>query len=94
MIDSSTQASSVRSAIVQHNRLMLVATSANCVCKSCQSTGCVRRKDMRKRAVRFWELCPKTAQLVVTSLPVTLVRWQCKACGYMATEYPDFRPSL
>lgn len=94
MIDVSAQASSVRSAIVQHNRLMQVATPAGCVCQSCQATGTLRRKDSRSRQLRFWEEWGPARQLAVVSLTVSLVRWRCTACGFTATHYPDFRPAL
>lgn len=94
MIDTRPQITSIQAEIVQHNRTVLVGPTASSVCNSCKSAGGLRRKDMRQRQVRFWEVCSTTGLIMVISQLVTLVRWRCKACGFTATQYPHFRPSV
>lgn len=94
MIDTAAASALVRSQIVQHNRAALSSRPACSECPSCASKDWWRRKDMRQRGLWFLEWCKTVGQVVVTSQAVTLVRFKCKFCGFTATEYPHFRPSL
>jgi len=63
-------------------------------CKSCRANGTYRRKDFRRRGLRYLDVCQETQQPVVVRQLIVLVRWQCQACKFVFTDYPDFRPSL
>lgn len=84
---------SVESRISTHNQsvpnLMPPTT-----CKACQACHTVRRKDLRRRGLRYLTPCSLTDMLLVATQCLILVRWQCKVCKFTFTDYPDFRPSI
>ncbi len=84
---------SIQAQIVSHNLDVANARPPSC-CKACHATDSYRRKDIRRRNLRFISNCVTTLQTVVMHQPILLVRWQCKKCKFTFTDYPDFRPTL
>ena len=91
VIDIHPSSTSVRSKVIQHNRVVRTLRLESHVCPACKADGQWGSKGFRSRSLRFWEACEKTGQLLVYILPITLARFRCKACGVSHTQYPDFR---
>lgn len=93
IIVTSSLIASLESRIGTHNRSVPNLTPPT-TCKACLACHSVRRKDFRRRVLRYLKSCRLTNMLVVVAQPLILVRWQCKVCKFTFTDYPDFRPSV
>ena len=54
----------------------------------------MRRKDFRRRGLRYLSPCSLPNLLFVVTAYLILVRWRCKVCKFTFTDYPDFRPAI
>jgi hypothetical protein len=44
-----------------------------------------------QRSIRFLEFDSASQAHVIPSVKMTINRFRCTACGYVWTDYPDFR---
>ena len=64
--------------------------------RACYRESCARC-EKRKPFARY-ELRPRGLRLIVNQtvlcLTICLARWRCRGCGYVFTDYPDFRTAV
>jgi hypothetical protein len=58
------------------------------LCAGCEEKGRPAPYDLRRRGLRL------IVNQAVVCVRVWLARWKCRNCGYVFTDYPDFRTSV
>lgn len=84
---------SIESRIRTHNQAVSTLTPPT-TCKACLACHTMRRKDFRRRGFKYLMPLGLTNMVFVVIGFLILVRWQCKACKFTYTDYPDFRPAV
>ena len=84
----------VKSRIQSYEAQVDAAKCSKSACPACQNVAGFARKCTRRRKLRYFDQHPTTAQRIVVTAIIRLVRWKCIGCGYIFTDYPDFRTPL
>ncbi len=58
------------------------------VCARCDNEGPFARHELRRRGLRL------VVDYSVLCVTVWLIRWKCRKCDYVFTDFPDFRTPL
>ncbi len=93
IIVTSSRLTLIETRIGTHNHNVANSTPP-AYCKVCLAACTLRRKDFRRRGLRYLSACHVTNQPIVVRQAIVLVRWQCKSCKFTFTDYPDFRTPL